>query len=199
MNVFSLAQYLLFVLIVTFSVKPLGGYMDRVFSRRRTVLDPFWVPLERWIYRITGVDSGMEMNAGQYASSFIVFGLICTLFLYAFLRFQHFLPWFYPQYHTTPLTPDLAMNTAISFSTTTTWQAYAGEATMSYFSQLGLAAQNFLAGGAGLAGCGPGSGYCCRSRSQVHCCWSGRACRSTSMTTRRPQPWKAAGRSSPRG
>jgi K+-transporting ATPase ATPase A chain len=152
MNVFTLVQYLLFVLIVTFSVKPLGGYMDRVFSRRRTVLDPFWVPLERWIYRITGVDSGMEMNAGQYASSFIVFGLICTLFLYAFLRFQHFLPWFYPQYHTTPLTPDLSFNTAISFSTTTTWQAYAGENTMSYFSQMvGLCTQNFLAGAAGLA------------------------------------------------
>src|ERR1035438_1129424 len=152
MSVFSLAQYLLFVLIVTLSVKPLGGYMDRVFSRRRTVLDPLWVPLERWIYRITGVDPGIEMNAGQYASSFIVFGLICTLFLYAILRFQHFLPWFFPQYHTTPLTPDLSINTAISFATTTTWQGYAGENTMSYFSQMvGLCAQNFLAGAAGLA------------------------------------------------
>jgi K+-transporting ATPase ATPase A chain len=65
---------------------------------------------------------------------------------------QQFLPWFFPQYHTTPLSPDLALNTAISFSTTTTWQAYAGENTMSYFSQMvGLCAQNFLAGAAGLA------------------------------------------------
>src|ERR1035441_6521348 len=114
MNVYSAAQYLLFVVIVTLSVKPLGGYMDRVFSRRRTVLDPFGVPLERWIYRLAGVDPDIEMNAGQYGSSFIIFGLICTFFLYAILRFQHFLPWFFPQYHTTPLTPDLSFNTAIS-------------------------------------------------------------------------------------
>jgi potassium-transporting ATPase potassium-binding subunit len=67
-------------------------------------------------------------------------------------QMQQFLPWFFPQYHTTPLSPDLALNTAISFSTTTTWQAYAGENTMSYFSQMvGLCAQNFLAGAAGLA------------------------------------------------
>jgi K+-transporting ATPase ATPase A chain len=65
---------------------------------------------------------------------------------------QQFLPWFFPQYQTTPMSPDLALNTAISFSTTTTWQAYAGENTMSYFSQMvGLCAQNFLAGAAGLA------------------------------------------------
>jgi potassium-transporting ATPase potassium-binding subunit len=65
---------------------------------------------------------------------------------------QSFLPWFFPKYLTTPLSPDLALNTAISFSTTTTWQAYGGENTMSYFSQMaGLCAQNFLAGAAGLA------------------------------------------------
>jgi len=74
---------------------------------------------------------------------FIVFTLIGTLLLYAILRFQYILPWFFPQYQTTPLTPDLSFNTAISFSTTTTWQAYAGENTMSYFSQMvGLCTQN---------------------------------------------------------
>src|ERR1017187_5141640 len=78
--------------------------------------------------------------------------LSCTLFLYAVLRFQRFLPWYFPQYQTTPLSPDLSFNTAISFSTTSTWQAYAGESTMSYFSQMvGLCVQNFLAGAAGLA------------------------------------------------
>lgn len=92
------------------------------------------------------------MTFGQYATCFILFGLSCTLLLYALLRVQRFLPWFFPAYHTTPLTPDLALNTAISFSTTTTWQAYAGENTMSYFGQIvGLCAQNFLAGAAGLA------------------------------------------------
>jgi K+-transporting ATPase ATPase A chain len=92
------------------------------------------------------------MDAARYTIAFIVFGLICTLVLYAILRFQHFLPWLFPQYQTTPLSPDLSFNTAISFSTTTTWQAYAGENTMSYFSQMvGLCTQNFLAGAAGLA------------------------------------------------
>ena len=152
MNVYSAAQYLLFVLIVTVFVKPLGGYVDRVFARRKTFLDSLWLPVERWIYRLTGIDPSVEMNAGQYATCFAVFTLICTLLLYFILRLQHHLPWFFPAYHTTPLTPDLSFNTAISFATTTTWQAYAGENTMSYFSQMvGLCTQNFLAGGAGLA------------------------------------------------
>jgi K+-transporting ATPase ATPase A chain len=126
--------------------------MDRVFSRRRTLLDPVWVPVERWIYRLSGVDPEVEMSAGQYATCFVIFALIGTLALYIILRSQRFLPWFFPQYFTTPLTPDLSFNTAISFSTTSTWQAYAGENTMSYCSQmLGLCAQNFLAGAAGLA------------------------------------------------
>lgn len=92
------------------------------------------------------------MTFKEYVSCFVLFGLAGTLLLYAILRLQHFLPWYFPQYQTTPLSPDLALNTAISFSTTTTWQAYAGENTMSYFSQMvGLCAQNFLAGAAGLA------------------------------------------------
>ena len=152
MNVYSAAQYLLFVVIVTVCVRPLGGYMHRVFAQRRTALDRLCVPVERWIYRLAGVDASVEMDVGQYLISFVVFSLICTLFLYAILRFQHFLPWFFSQYQTTPLTPDLSINTAISFATTTTWQAYAGENTMSYFSQMvGLCTQNFLAGAAGLA------------------------------------------------
>jgi K+-transporting ATPase ATPase A chain len=152
MNVYSAAQYLLFVVIVTACVRPLGGYMHRVFARRSTVLDRLCVPVERWIYRLAGVDPSVEMDAGQYLISFVVFGLICTLLLYAILRFQRFLPWLFPEYQTTPLSPDLSINTAISFATTTTWQAYAGENTMSYFSQMvGLCTQNFLAGAAGLA------------------------------------------------
>jgi K+-transporting ATPase ATPase A chain len=138
--------------IVTVLVKPLGGYMDRVFSRQRTALDRSCLPVERLIYRITFVDPDVEMTGKEYATCFVLFGLIGTLPLYAILRMQQVLPWFFPQYHTTPLSPDLAVNTAISFSTTTTWQAYAGENTMSYFSQMvGLCAQNFLAGAAGLA------------------------------------------------
>ncbi len=126
--------------------------MERVFSRKRTLLDPLCVPLERFVYRASGVDPHLEMTGKEYAISFVLFGFVCTLLLYALLRIQRFLPSFFPQYLTTPMTPDLALNTAISFSTTTTWQAYAGENTMSYFSQMvGLCAQNFLAGAAGLA------------------------------------------------
>ncbi len=86
------------------------------------------------------------------AASFVLFSLVGTLVLYAILRLQVFLPWYDHVHLTTPMTPYLAMNTAISFSTTTTWQAYAGETTMSYFSQVvGLTVQNFLAGAGGLA------------------------------------------------
>jgi K+-transporting ATPase ATPase A chain len=152
MNLYNAAQYLLFVAIVTVCVRPLGGYLHRVFAGQRTALDRLCVPVERWIYRLAGVDASVEMTAGQYLVSFVIYSLICTLFLYAILRLQRFLPWFFPAYQTTPLTPDLSFNTAISFATTTTWQAYAGENTMSYFSQMvGLCTQNFLAGAAGLA------------------------------------------------
>ena len=152
MDLYSVLQYVLFVAIVTILVKPLGGYMERVFSRKRTFLDRLCLPVERLIYRLTTVDPNVEMTFKQYATCFVLFSLAGTLLLYAILRMQHFLPWYFPRYHTTPLSPDLAANTAISFSTTTTWQAYAGENTMSYFSQMaGLCAQNFLAGAAGLA------------------------------------------------
>jgi potassium-transporting ATPase potassium-binding subunit len=148
----ALVQYLLFLVIVTALVKPLGGYMEKVFSARRTPLDRLCLPVEKLLYRVAGVDSTHKMDFGEYATAFVVFGLVCTLVLFAILRLQRFLPWFYSAYQTTPLSPDLALNTAISFSTTSTWQAYGGESTMSYFSQMvGLCAQNFLAGAAGLA------------------------------------------------
>src|SRR5271166_3028815 len=152
MNLYSAAQYLVFLVIVTACVRPLGGYMHRVFTRQKTALDRLCLPIERLIYRFSAVDPAVEMGAAQYAICFVVFSLIGTLLLYAILRCQRFLPWFFPAYQTTPLSPDLSFNTAISFATTTTWQAYAGETTMSYFSQMaGLCAQNFLAGAAGLA------------------------------------------------
>ena len=152
MDLYSIVQYGLFLAIVTVMVMPLGGYMERVFSGKKTVLDWFCVPIERLIYRVTAIDPTVEMTAPQYAISFVLFSVAGTLLLYCVLRLQNFLPWFFPKYLTTPLSPDLALNTAISFSTTTTWQAYGGENTMSYFSQMaGLCAQNFLAGAAGLA------------------------------------------------
>jgi len=152
MTLQALIQYGFFLLLLTLLVKPLGGYMARVFQGQRTFLDPVLRPVERLLYRVACVDEQQEMDWKQYAVSFVLFGFFGTLLLYGILRLQRFLPWFYPTYHTTPLTPDLSMNTAISFSTTTTWQAYGGETTMSYFSQMvGLTAQNFLAGASGLA------------------------------------------------
>ncbi|HYA47932.1 MAG TPA: potassium-transporting ATPase subunit KdpA, partial [archaeon] len=152
MTLQALVQYVFFLLLLTVLVKPLGGYMARVFQGQRTLLDPALRPVERFLYRLTRVDEQEEMDWKQYAVSFVLFGFCGILLLYAILRLQRFLPWFYPAWQTTPLTPDLAMNTAVSFATTTTWQAYSGETTMSYFSQMvGLTAQNFLAGAAGLA------------------------------------------------
>jgi len=152
MSLPALLQYGVFLAIVTLLVKPIGCYMARVFSGERTALDPLLCPLERLLYRLTGVDPKAEMRWHEYAGVFVAFGLAGTVLLYGILRLQRFFPWFYPAYMSSPMTPDLAMNTAISFSTTTTWQAYAGETTLSYCSQIvGLTVQNFLAGAAGLA------------------------------------------------
>ena len=142
----ALLQYAAFLLTVTLLVKPVGRYMARVFSGERTLLDPLLCPVERLIYRLTGVKPQAEMRWTEYAQAFVVFGMVGTLLLYSILRLQRFLPWFFSSCMTTPMTPDLALNTAISFATTTTWQAYGGETTLSYFSQIvGLTVQNFLA------------------------------------------------------
>jgi K+-transporting ATPase ATPase A chain len=104
------------------------------------------------IYRAAGIDAHQDMSWREYAAAFVIFSAAGAIVLYAILRLQSWMPGFDSAPLTTPLSPDLAANTAISFATTTTWQAYAGETTMSYFSQIvGLAAQNFLAGAAGLA------------------------------------------------
>lgn len=152
MNWQAMLQYAAFFILVTVLVKPLGIYMAKVFERQRTFLDPVLNPLERCFYRFTGVNPSEEMDWKKYAYCFVLLGFAGTVVLYAVIRIQRFLPWFDGAHMTTPMTPDLAMNTAISFATTTTWQAYGGEITMSYFSQLaGLAVQNFLAGASGLS------------------------------------------------
>jgi len=145
-------QYFVFLATVIVLVVPLGAYMARVFEGKKTWLGGFLGPLERLIYRIGGVNPAEEQNWKAYVLSFIAFSLAGTLILYAILRLQQHLPFYSPKDMTAPMTPDLAANTAISFATTSTWQAYGGETTMSYASQmLGLCAQNFMAGAAGLA------------------------------------------------
>jgi K+-transporting ATPase ATPase A chain len=153
MSISSLTQHFVFLLCVSALVKPAGGYLVRVFDGRPTWLDRWMKPIERLIYWLCRIDPKREMSWLEYALSFVMFSAIGTLLLYGMLRLQNFLPGGpAPVSLTSPITPDLAMNTAISFSTTSTWQAYAGETTMKYWSQLaGLEAQNFLAGAAGLA------------------------------------------------
>jgi potassium-transporting ATPase potassium-binding subunit len=110
------------------------------------------LPLERLICRLCRIGRAEEMTAPHYIGCFLTLGGLGALFVYTILRLQRFLPWFFPAYHTTAMTPDLAFNTAISFTTTTTWQAYAGENTMSYLSQMvALTMGNFLGGASGLA------------------------------------------------
>jgi K+-transporting ATPase ATPase A chain len=91
LSAFNLLQYAAFVIVVAALVKPLGGYMARVFSREKTFLDPVLRPVERLMYRLTGVDTELEMNWAQYSIAFLVFGLVGALALYAILRLQQFL------------------------------------------------------------------------------------------------------------
>jgi K+-transporting ATPase ATPase A chain len=146
-------EYLVFVGIVVGLAWPVGLYLANVFERKKTFLDPLLRPVETLLYRLIRLQSEQEMTAGVYFASFLIFSIMGTALLFLVLIGQHWLPGGPDdRYLTTPLTIDLAANTAVSFSTTTTWQAYAGESTLRYLTQLvGLTAQNFLAGAAGLA------------------------------------------------
>jgi potassium-transporting ATPase potassium-binding subunit len=151
MNKAGVFQAGLLLAVLWLFVRPLGAYLERVFERKKTSLDPLLLPVERLIHRIVGVDPKSEMTWKRYSLAFALFGIVNVAFMCVALRWQTALPWFFPHQMTTPMSVDLAANTAVSFATTTTWQAYGGETTMSYFSQLLLAGQNFLAGAAGLA------------------------------------------------
>jgi potassium-transporting ATPase potassium-binding subunit len=146
-------EYVLFLAIVLGLARPVGLYLARVCQNERTFLDPVLRPVESLFYRMLGVRPEQEMSAGVYIICFMLFGVGCTVVLFLVLIFQRWLPGGpADSYLTTPMTTDLAANTAVSFTTTTTWQAYGGENTLRYLSQvIGLVAQNFLAGAAGLA------------------------------------------------
>ena len=127
----------------------IGGYMARVFTRQRTWLDPVMRPIERLVYRTTGVNEAHEMRWAEYAMALLLFSIVSLLGLYAMLRLQGLLP-FNPQ-RFSGVAPDLAFNTAVSFTTNTNWQAYSGESTMSYFTQMaGLAYHNFVSAAVGI-------------------------------------------------
>jgi K+-transporting ATPase ATPase A chain len=144
----QIGLYLLLILAVT---KPLGVFMTRVFSREKTFLDPVLRPIERLIYRTTGVDEKHEMAWTEYAATMLLFSLVSMLLLYAIQRVQGFLP-LNPQKFGAVTPPNLAWNTAASFTTNTNWQAYSGETTMSYLTQMmGLAYHNFVSAATGIA------------------------------------------------
>ena len=143
-------QILFFLLAVFLVTPPLGSFMARVFSGQRTWLDPVARPIERLIYRLTGVDERREMRWTEYAVSVLMFSVVSMLVLYAMQRVQGLLP-LNPQGFA-GVAPDLAFNTAASFTTNTNWQAYSGESTMSYFTQMaGLAYHNFVSAAVGIA------------------------------------------------
>ncbi len=144
-------QILVYLAAVAAVTVPLGRFMTRVFMRDRTMLDPVLRPLERLVYRLAGVDDAHEMAWTEYAAACLAFSVVSMLALYGIERLQGVLPWWNPQ-HLPGVAPDLAFNTAASFATNTNWQAYAGETTMSYLTQMaGLAYHNFVSAAAGIA------------------------------------------------
>src|SRR5271165_6269218 len=146
-------EYIVFLVLVAGLAKPMGVYLVRVFERTPTFLDPALRPLESILYKWMRVYPSQEMSARVYTRCFLLFSALGTAGLFLLLLAQRWLPGGPgDRYLSTPMSGDLAANTAISFSTTTTWQAYGGETTLRYLTQLlGLVAQNFLAGAAGLA------------------------------------------------
>jgi potassium-transporting ATPase potassium-binding subunit len=142
-------QIALYVGVLVLCVKPLGLYMARVFNGERTFLDPVLRPVERLIYKVSGVDPRQEQHWTTYTAAMLLFSLASFVLLYALQRLQHVLP-LNPQGFDPP-SPDSAFNTAVSFTSNTNWQSYAGESTMSYLSQMaGLTVQNFLSAAVGI-------------------------------------------------
>jgi len=143
-------QILVFLVLIFAVTKPLGVYMARAFNRERTFVDPLARPIERLLYRVTGVDENHEMRWTEYAVSMLMFSGVSMLLLYLIERVQEWLPWNPQKFGA--VAQDLAFNTASSFTTNTNWQNYAGEATMSYLSQMaGLAYHNFTSAAVGIA------------------------------------------------
>jgi K+-transporting ATPase ATPase A chain len=144
-------QILLFLVLVFLVTKPMGIFMARVFNREKTFMDPVLRPVERLLYRATGVDENHEMRWTEYAISMLLFSMVSMVVLYLMERLQGYLP-FNPQKFGAVAPAHLAFNTAASFTTNTNWQVYSGETTMSYFTQMaGLAYHNFISAATGIA------------------------------------------------
>ncbi len=150
MTLIGWLQIGLLFLVVALLVKPLGLFMARVFSGKRTFLSPVLEPVERGFYAAAGVDPQAEQGWLAYAFAILAFSMAGLAALYAILRLQYYLP-LNPQGFA-GMSPHLAFNTAVSFVTNTNWQSYGGETTLSHFSQMaGLTVQNFASAAAGIA------------------------------------------------
>jgi K+-transporting ATPase ATPase A chain len=149
-NAADLAQLMLFLVLLLLVTKPLGRHMARVFAGERTILTSLLGPVERAIYRLCRIDATREMGWTTYTATMLLFNFCGLLLLYLMLRLQHFHPWNPQRFGGMP--PDLAFNTAVSFASNTNWQAYAGESTVSYFTQMaGLTVENFVSAATGIA------------------------------------------------
>lgn len=150
MTMNGILQIALFLGALIVCAKPLGAFMARVFQRERTFLDPIVGPVERFIYRMSGINPDEEMDWKANAVAMLFFNLAGLLFVYALQRLQQFLP-LNPQGFGA-VSPDSSFNTAVSFTTNTNWQGYSGETTMSYLTQmLGMTVQNFVSAATGMA------------------------------------------------
>jgi len=143
-------QIVCYIAIILLLARPMGRYMSAVFERRKTFLDPILIPCERLLYRLTGISADHEMRWTEYAICVLTFSAATLFLTYGIERLQAVLP-LNPQ-HFPGVDPALALNTAISFTTNTNWQAYTPETTMSYLTQmLGLATHNFWSAAVGIA------------------------------------------------
>lgn len=173
MNVYGPLQLFVYFLILLFLAKPFGSYMASVFEGKRTLLYPVLRPIERLCYCLGGVLENDEMNWRRYAVSMLVFSAGGCFISYLLLRLQGILP-FNPQgFGTKEMTPDLAFNTAISFTSNTNWQSYVPESTVSYFSNMvALAIHNWMSAATGMAiAIALIRGFACRSSETIGNFW----------------------------
>src|SRR5260370_40826590 len=155
----GVAQILIFFGNLLVISKPVGTFMYRVFDGERTFLHPIFGPLERLIYRLSGIHDDVEQSWIGYSASMISFSIFSFLAVYLLQRLQGHLPLNPMHFSTpqapqgaTPMTPDLAFNTAVSFMTNTNWQAYSPATTVNYLTQMAaLPTQNFASPAVGIA------------------------------------------------
>jgi K+-transporting ATPase ATPase A chain len=150
MNIYGWIQIIFYMTILLLLAKPLGSYMAKVYQGERLVLDRVLGPVERFVYRLSGIDPRAEMDWKVYAVAMLLFNLLGLIVVYLLQRFQNILP-LNPQ-GLGAVTPDSSWNTAVSFASNTNWQGYGGETTMGYLTQmLGMSVQNFVSAATGMA------------------------------------------------